>query len=80
MAGAIPLASMVMILLTFVPAKRRTNSTPIDFISTGSIWWLMKLSTLRIPPHNIFRPVGFFFNNCMIYNDKFNVPNIPMYL
>lgn len=61
MVGAIPLASMVMILLTFVPAKRRTNSTPIDFISTGSIWWLMKLSTLRIPPHNIFRPVGFFF-------------------
>ena len=36
-AGAIPLASIVSILLIFVLAKRRTNSTAIDFIRIGSI-------------------------------------------
>ena len=50
MAGAIPLASMVITLLTGVEANRRTNSTAIAFIRPGSIWWLMKLSTLRMPP------------------------------
>ena len=37
-AGAIPLASIVITLLIFVLAKRRTNSTAIDFIKIGSIW------------------------------------------
>ena len=36
-AGAMPLASTVNILLIFVLAKRRTNSTAIDFIRMGSI-------------------------------------------
>lgn len=35
MAGAIPLASTVIILLMSVLAKRRTNSTAIDFIKDG---------------------------------------------
>lgn len=38
MAGAMPLASTVIILLILVEAKRLTNSTPMDFISIGSIW------------------------------------------
>lgn len=50
MAGAIPLASTVIILLIGVEAKRLTNSTPMDFIRIGSIWWLMKLSTFSMPP------------------------------
>ena len=37
MAGAIPLASMVITLLNRSEAKRRTNSTAIAFISVGSI-------------------------------------------
>ena len=41
MAGAMPLASTVIILLIGVEAKRLTNSTPMDFIRIGSIWWLM---------------------------------------
>ena len=36
-AGAMPLASTVKILLILVLAKRRTNSTAIDFIKMGSI-------------------------------------------
>ena len=35
-AGAMPLASTVIILLIGVEAKRLTNSTPIDFIKIGS--------------------------------------------
>lgn len=31
-------------------AKLRTNSSAICRIRYGSIWWLIKLSTLRIPP------------------------------
>ena len=49
-AGAIPLASIVTILSIFSQAKRLTNSSAIAFIIIGSIWWLIKPSTLRIPP------------------------------
>ena len=37
MAGAMPDASMVRILLTLVLAKRRMNSTAMSFIRFGSI-------------------------------------------
>ena len=36
-AGQTGYNGFVIILFTFVAAKRRTNSTPIDFIRTGSI-------------------------------------------
>ena len=50
MAGAMPLASMVMILSAPANAKRRANSSATRFIRTGSIWWFIKLSTFNIPP------------------------------
>ncbi|MNY44651.1 hypothetical protein D3C86_1796960 [compost metagenome] len=46
-AGAIPEASMVTILVTPESANRRANSSPISCISAGSIWWLRKASTFR---------------------------------
>lgn len=46
----IPDASMVRILVTPQPAKRRLNSLPISAKRATSIWWLRKLSTLRTLP------------------------------
>jgi hypothetical protein len=54
MAGAIPLASMVMTLLISCEENRLTSSSAIICIRAGSIWWFIKLSTFRIPPGKHF--------------------------
>jgi hypothetical protein len=51
-AGAMPETSAVMILVMLVTpaaAKRRAKVRPIAMVSSGSSWWLMKPSTLRMP-------------------------------
>lgn len=79
MAGAIPLASIVITLLILVEAKRRTNSTAMDFIKMGSIWWLIKLSTFRMPPskHLPSRKIRSFnaFIGCVIFDNGGKITN-----
>ena len=49
-AGAMPEASMVTILLIFLSANSRANSSANLYIRLGSSWWFRKLSTFRMPP------------------------------
>ncbi|MNE54951.1 hypothetical protein D3C80_1497680 [compost metagenome] len=46
-AGAMPEASMVTILVMPESLNSVANSSPISFIRAGSIWWFRKASTFR---------------------------------